>query len=248
MTYIAIGLIVGLIMGLTGAGGALISIPLFLGFLGISLKEATVLSLAAVVLGTAVNLIGQVKKISLKIAVSLSFAGVFANYITLPLKAKTPEIVIAGFLTAIGLYSVFSVWNKKAESPIETKEDFSIGKSLLSGFTLGIITTFTGLGGGVILIPILIRIFGKSYAEALPTSLSTILLVSLASFIFQSTTALSLITSSQLGLIGAGAVLAAVGLKLILKKFPVNTVTMARKIVFTGVTIYSIMTVLLKAL
>ena len=56
MSNILIGVIVGLIMGLTGAGGALISIPLFLSLMNVSLKEATVLSLIAVMLGSLINL------------------------------------------------------------------------------------------------------------------------------------------------------------------------------------------------
>ena len=47
---VLLGVIIGVVMGLTGAGGALVAIPLFMQFQGMSLKEASVFSLIAVVI------------------------------------------------------------------------------------------------------------------------------------------------------------------------------------------------------
>lgn len=248
MIYTAIGLIVGIIMGLTGAGGALISIPLFISFLNTSLKEATVLSLVAVVFGTTVNLLGQISKVNQRIVISLALAGAVTNYLSLPLKAITSEIVIAVLLTAIGLYSIISVWTKSKSSPSKKEESHVVVKAILAGSGLGLITTLTGLGGGVILVPILINFFGKTYQEALPTSLATILLISLTSFIFQFQTAMSLISIPQLTLIGGGAVLAYFLLKMIMRKLEENKILQTRRIVFTLVTVYSVISVIIKAM
>ena len=204
MIYTTIGLIVGLIMGLTGGGGAMISIPLFISLLDTSLKDATVLSLVAVVFGTAVNLFGQISKVNRRIAISLSGAGAVTNYLSLPLKSETSEIVIASLLSVIGIYSIASVWGRSNVSSKVAEDTKVVFKALLAGAFLGLITTLTGLGGGVFLVPVLIKFFGKSYQEALPTSLATILLISMTSFIFQSKTALSLISFSQLAMIGGG--------------------------------------------
>lgn len=246
MIYITIGLIVGIIMGLTGAGGAMISIPLFIGFLDTSLRDATVLSLVAVIFGTAVNLIGQISKINKKIAISMSSAGAMTNYISLPLKTETPEIVIASLLTGLGIYSIASVWSKNIKPSSAEEEAHIILKALLAGSLLGLITTLTGLGGGVILIPILIKFFGKNYQDALPTSLATILLISLTSFILQSKVALSLISFIQLSLIAGGAILAFLMLQLFIKKMNEKRILQTRKFTFTIVTIYSIISVIIK--
>ena len=248
MIYVTIGLIVGIIMGLTGAGGAMISIPLFMGFLDSSFKEATVLSLVAVVFGTAVNLFGQISKVNKKIAIYLSGAGALTNYLSLPLKSKTPELLIATRLTIIGIYSIVSVWGRRKKSSSKKEMTGLVAKALVAGALLGLITTLTGLGGGVILIPILIKFFNKDYQEALPTSLATILLISMTAFIFQAKTALNLISFSQLALIGGGAVLANFMLKAVLKKIPEDTILKIRRIVFTLVTVYSVTTVIIKAL
>ena len=248
MVYTMVGLVVGIIMGLTGAGGAMISIPLFLHFLNTSLKEATVLSLVAVVLGTAINLIGQASKANKQIILFFSLAGALTNYLSLPLKAKTPDELIAGILSCIGIYSIWSIWNKKKEINSQEKTNLIIPKALMAGSFVGLLTTLTGLGGGVILIPILINFFGNSYEKALPTSLGTILLISLTSFIFQSATAFELITLPQLSLMTAGAVLAFILLKLLIKKVEDQKILLIRKFVFTAVTIYSIISVIYKAI
>ena len=245
MIHIVIGLIVGIIMGLTGAGGALISIPLFMHLIGASLKEATVLSLIAVLLGTGINLIGQLKRVDKKIVLYFSFFGGVANYLTLSLKNIVSEMLIASLLVAIGSYSLWNVWQKKKTSTPSAGE-ISVIKLMMTGLALGLITTLTGLGGGVILVPILIAIFNKSYDDALPTSLATIFLISSMSLVMQFQSGIKLITLSEIFLIGLGAVISYGVLKLILKQLSSSRVDALRKIVFTVVVLYSLTTVLIK--
>jgi uncharacterized protein len=247
MLHATIGLIVGLIMGLTGAGGALISIPLFLNLLNTSLKEATVLSLVAVIFGTAANLLGVLKQVDRKIILFFVGFGAIANYLSLPLKAIIPELGIAALLTLIGIYSVWGVWGKPKQQQNINVPPHPI-KMALTGLLLGLITTLTGLGGGVLLVPVLIQVFGKTYQEALPTSLATILLISGISFLLQLQTGMGLISIYELGLLAAGAAAAFFCLKLLLKKLNPEAVNKLRQIVFTLVAIYSITTVLISSL
>lgn len=246
MLHALIGLTVGLIMGLTGAGGALISIPLFLFLLGATLKEATVLSLIAVMLGTAVNLFRQKHQIDKKVVMNFVSFGTIANYASLPLKALIPDVVIALLLTAVGIYSIWSIWENRSDQTI-THPKTNLVKLAGTGLFLGLITTLTGLGGGVLLVPILIRGFGKSYEEALPTSLATIFLISLISFILQIKIGLELITSFEIGLIAIGALTAFFVLKLVLRRIHISKIESFRKIVFTLVTLYSVSSVLIKS-
>lgn len=247
MEYIGIGLIVGIIMGLTGAGGAMISIPLFIHLLNSSIQQATTLSLLAVVFGTLFNLIGQISQANKKIIFILSASGALTNYISLPIKESTPDIVVAGLLSLIGIYGIKIVWKKKPLSSSQ-KEEGVFWKSLLFGILLGLITTLTGLGGGVVLVPILIKFFGKSYEEALPTSLGSILLVSLTAFIFQFKTATSLISLLQMVYLIGGSILSFILLKSLLPKINKTNIDKIRKLAFTLVTIYSTVSIIIKAL
>lgn len=245
MAYLSIGLIVGMIMGLTGAGGALVAIPLFLSLLNFSLKEATVLSLLAVIIGTSVNLIKHVRQAEIKLVGGFVFFGALANYWTLPLKKSLPDIMLAAILFVIGVYSVLSVWRKKAQSHPSQE---SIWKTILFGAGLGILTTLTGLGGGVVLVPILIRFYNKTYEEALPSSLLTILLISILSFLLQIKVAKEILQLGQLGWLLAGSLLAYFVLNGLVNKMKPDHVQLLRKLTFTAVAIYSVSVVIIKSI
>jgi uncharacterized membrane protein YfcA len=246
MIHTFIGLTVGIIMGLTGAGGALISIPLFISLLNSSLKEATVLSLIAVLSGTLINLFSQKYKLDKKIVMGFVVFGAISNYATLPLKFYISDIVIALLLTCITAYSLWSIWGNRTTRPL-TQAKPNMLKLIGTGLFLGLVTTMTGLGGGVLLVPILIIGFGKTYEEALPTSLATIFFISLISFLLQMKAGLELITPPEIGLIALGSLIGFLVLKLVLSKIANHKIEMIRKTVFTLVTLYSISSVLLKS-
>ena len=235
-------------MGLTGAGGALISIPLFMNLENTLLREATVLSLLAVIFGTSANLLGQFRKIDLKIVLFFSLSGAASNFASLKVKSLIPDIVVASVLTLIGLYSLWGVWRKSSKHASSTLHQESYIKLLAIGLMLGVLTTLTGLGGGVVLVPILMTLFGKTYEEALPTSLATIFIVSLTAFIFQLSTALSIVSLVEIMLLAGGSLISFLVLKASLRYFSDQTLTVLRKTVFTLVTIYSIGNVLWKTI
>lgn len=247
MTYSFIGLIVGLIMGLTGAGGALISIPLFIILIGASLKEATFLSLLAVILGTGLNLFGKIKEVDKPILGGLVFFGAIGNYFSLPLKQSVPESTIAFLLLAIGIYSLWGVWGPGPRAESSSQKGIIL-KLALTGLMLGLITTLTGLGGGVLLVPVLMLIFGKTYADALPTSLGTILIISSVSFFLQLQTSMDLLSFELLFFLSLGTFFALGVLHLLLPRLSKEKVTILRKVIFTMVTVYSVGTVLTRSL
>lgn len=245
MTYALIGFIVGTIMGMTGAGGAFVAIPLFQIFLKASLKDATVLSLIAVLIGTGVNLIGRTQVVKWKMVFGFAVFGTFANYVGLPLKKLVPDLVIVSLLLSFGLFSIYSVWH----SILANKDAFvqiNVFKVIGIGLLLGLVTTLTGLGGGVLLIPLLLKIFGMTYEEALPTSLAIILLITLSALIFQGPKTLDLISPMEILSIGAGSILAFAGLQKMLSSLSAAKVLKLRKIVFTISTIASLLIVVAK--
>lgn len=246
MTFIFIGFIVGLVMGLTGAGGALISIPLFLGLLATSLKEATVLSLLAVILGTSVNLWKDISRIDKKIVATFSLFGIGSSIFASGWKDFLPDIIVALLLLLIAIYSLWSVWQDKGNQSTAGNE--SLFLLILTGLFLGVVTTLTGLGGGVLLIPLLMRVFGKSYDEALPSSLASILFISLGSFLIQMDSVASLVGSKDVALMFVGSITSYFSLKFILKKISEERILLFRKSVFTLVTIYAIGSVLVEAI
>ena len=175
MIELIIGILIGIVMGLTGAGGALVAIPLFMQFMFQSLKEASLYSLIAVVLASLINYLTQKFFTQYKTGLIIIAASAFGSFVTAPFKEALPSIWIAVILTLVSVYALYSVW-----SPAKIKPEH-LGRpcencwlSMIVGFFLGALTTFTGLGGGVLMLPILIGLYHFSQEQAVATSLFTV--------------------------------------------------------------------------
>ena len=231
---IIIGSIIGIVIGLTGAGGALIAIPLFLHFLDMSLKEATVYSLLTVIIASLLNFFYQRKYSDYKLAMSIVLFSSVGSFLTNPLKSKMPEIYVALMLAAVSLYSLYSIWKptptlaKKTTTP-------PIWLTGLIGLLLGALTTFTGLGGGVLMLPLLIGFYGFEQNKAVATSLLIIALSSLFSLAIQVYAGANFEFNRQLLGLVFGILISAIGIIFILKKLSPKVLIVIRKVVFTGV-------------
>lgn len=180
------GILIGIVMGLTGAGGALVAIPLFMQFMGQSLKEASLYSLIAVVLASLLNFLAQRSYAQYKTGLLIVASSAVGSYLTAPFKAALSSFWIALILAGVSLYALYSVW-----FPVKIKEDGkdksleSIWLSIVIGLALGALTTFTGLGGGVLMLPILLGLYRFKQPNAVATSLLAVGLSSLSSLIIQ---------------------------------------------------------------
>ena len=69
MPFGMIGALVGLSLALTGSGGALLAIPLFMAVLGFTLKMGTFYSLIVVVMASLIGIFANYKDVNVKYAV-----------------------------------------------------------------------------------------------------------------------------------------------------------------------------------
>lgn len=234
-----IGAIIGLVMGLTGAGGALVAIPLFMHFLGMSLKEASVYSLLAVVIASLSNFYYQRKHAHLKLALIFVISSTAGSFLSQPYKNILPEIGIAILLTLVALYSLYGVWKESAIKMGGNKTPHLLF-TILIGLALGVLTTFTGLGGGVLMLPILLSLYKLPQNQAVATSLVVVGLSSLSSFIIQVSRGLSLKIDEQILLLVIGIFVVSYFLKILMTKFPESFIKKTRKLVFTVVVILAL--------
>jgi uncharacterized membrane protein YfcA len=240
MLEIFIGITIGFVMGLTGAGGALVAIPLFIHFLEMSLKEASLYSLMAVVFASLLNFYYQRKNVVIKIAFALIFSSAIGSFISHPYKKLIPDIGVKNILTFIAIYSLYTIWNPKKIKYENNEIYFSWGVSFIIGMILGVLTTFTGLGGGVLLLPVLLGVYSLREERAVATSLLVIGLSSLASFSIQMFQTESLKVESNFLLIAFGILVTSYALKIVLKRIPSNITSYSRKVVFTSVVILAV--------
>ncbi|MCO4755441.1 MAG: sulfite exporter TauE/SafE family protein [Bacteriovoracaceae bacterium] len=239
MSFLIIGSIVGIVMGLTGAGGALISIPLSMTLLDLTVKEATVLSLVVVVIGALLNLLANKEKPNIKLSGSFLLFGSLGSWASKSLKDMMPDLGVTIMLIIIALYSLWSIW-KRSKNGKSSQVDVKVYKTIITGVLLGVVTTLTGLGGGVLLVPILMSIFGFTYNKAVPTSLLAIILISTSSLILQWEKASAVVALSEVGYMAIGVLISAILLRILLKRISPDKTELTRKVVFSVITTYSI--------
>jgi uncharacterized membrane protein YfcA len=242
MIYLFCGVIIGVVMGLTGAGGALVAIPLFMQFLGMSLKEASVYSLLAVVVASMMNYLAQRKATQYKTAFIVIVFSALGSYLTAPYKENLPTMVVAILLALVSLYALYSVWlppKKSSTGPIIPRENFAL--SLTIGLLLGALTTFTGLGGGVLMLPLFLALYRYSQSQAVATSLFAVGLSSLASLIVQVARGTRFELEINLIFLMVGILFSVLILNQFVKRLPNVVVTRTRQIVFTLVVIIALL-------
>lgn len=179
MEWSVVGLSVGIVLALTGAGGSILAIPLFITLLSMPLVMATTSSLIVVVVAALIGAATLPGKINVRVALLLFLASTFGAWVTLPIKSSMPEITLKLLLAFISLYSLLIMW-RPVNYKLSLKRPFVL--HLIGGFILGGLTTLTGLGGGIVLLPWLKVSTGK---VDIVTSLATIALISSFSLTLQ---------------------------------------------------------------
>ena len=254
ITWIGIGAVTGLLLGLTGAGGAILSVPLFIYLNGASLSEATLQSLLPVFAGAALGWLAQRSASQTRLALSLAAASALGSYLFTPLKPITPDWVIRGLFVALCSLSLASLWRPKKAStqdtpqpdPTETMAP-SLLSTTLAGVILGGLVTLTGLGGGVLLIPLLSGPFQLSLPAATATSLLTVSLSALSSLILQGMRHPLPLDARQALALFLGSVASALVTRELIRRVPEAKLNAIRKTLVSVVIVGSLAALFMKA-
>lgn len=233
VTWLAVGLSVGGVMGLTGAGGALVAVPIFISGMGTTVHEATQFSLWAVFLGSILNAWiarSEVRWHWAAVVIPLSWT---ASHWVQPYKAALSPTQISWMIIAVATWSLVTLWRKPRTSK-KTSSLKKIPPQLLPiGLAVGTLNTLTGLGGGAILVPSLLRIHPTiSPTLAMSTSLGIIVGSSAGSLWIQRALPPSW---EALEALGIGLFVAAWAARAVLRMQKPQTADRIRKVAFTCV-------------
>ncbi|WP_133441066.1 MULTISPECIES: sulfite exporter TauE/SafE family protein [Chryseobacterium] len=191
--------VIGLVMGLIGGGGSILSVPVFVYVFGFDPVTATTLSLFVVGVTSLVGSAGFVKEKMIDFQTALIFGipsvlGVlFSRRLVLP---HLPEYIISRwgitmtrdmfllFLFAILMLIASAKMIRKTERPSGRKQTENNYTILISqGLLVGIITGLIGAGGGFLIVPALVMLIGLPMKRAVATSLFIIALNSILGFL-----------------------------------------------------------------
>jgi uncharacterized protein len=184
--HIIIGLllsaVIGLSLGLIGAGGSIITVPLLVYVLRVHPHQAVGMSLAVV--GSTARVGAGMH--ALRSAVSLRTALLFAAGGVLGALGGTrltylvsPSTLLLIFAALMFLVATLMLRDRR---PDEQRVPASLPRSLAAGLGVGVLTGFLGVGGGFLIVPALVLFGGLSMKQAVGTSLLVIAVNSAAGF------------------------------------------------------------------
>ena len=205
-----LGLIVGLLMGLTGAGGGILSVPLLVFALHLNMVDASPISLAAIALAASVGaLLGLKNKLlRYKAAVFMAIFGVALAPAGFWIASRIPNGPLLLIFSGALFYSALNQYRQARKKTLGIPDpprkpppcliDPTIGKLYwnvpcakalaLTGGLAGLLSGLLGVGGGFIIIPALKRYTNLSAQSIIATSLGVQALISGGSVVFSAAT------------------------------------------------------------
>jgi uncharacterized protein len=185
------GALVGFASGLLGVGGGFIMVPIqFFLLTSLGVDPTTAIRVAfgtslAVILPTAVSgAIGHARRgaVLSRPLILMGFSGLIAALVGGTLAAHTPGIYLK---TIFGILVLISgIWMLIAKYPeVSGVPKKGVLNYLLIGFLTGLLSGLLGVGGGVVLVPILIILMGFSMIKAVGTSTAVLIFTSLGGII-----------------------------------------------------------------
>ncbi len=193
-------LIIGVVLGLIGGGGSILTVPVLVYLLGINPVTATAYSLFVV--GTS-SLVGAVKnmqkkRVAYRTAIVFSIPAFIAVYatrkflvpaipdhiITIAGLEITKNIAIMLFFAFIMILASVSMIREQKERPVKAeKVKYNYPLIIVEGLIVGVLTGIVGAGGGFLIIPALVLLAKLPMKKAVATSLLIIAIKSLIGFI-----------------------------------------------------------------
>lgn len=192
-----IAFLIGTVMGLTGAGGSILAVPVFTYLLRLDIITATGHSLFVVGITSLTGAIKNIIQGNIELKPALYFS--IPSLVTVIVTRGTivpliPDVIfgndnlviekqslLLGLFAILIFYAAYSMLKKKPEQEIKTQ--FDIKRLALQGALLGIIMGLLGAGGGFMVIPVLVLIAGMEMKKAIGTSLMIISVNALSGFI-----------------------------------------------------------------
>ncbi|HAF78325.1 MAG TPA: sulfite exporter TauE/SafE family protein [Maribacter sp.] len=193
-------LLIGLVLGLIGGGGSILTVPILVYALALNPVIATAYSLFVV---GATSLIGAIKNmmkgmVDYRTAIIFAVPAFIAVYLTraflIPAIPEelfsvnsfmvTKNLAIMLFFAIIMLLaSVSMIRNKRKEIDEEAQITYNYPLIIIEGLVVGTITGIVGAGGGFLIIPALVLLAKLPMKKAVATSLLIIAIKSLIGFL-----------------------------------------------------------------
>ncbi len=191
------GICIGAIMGLTGAGGGILAVPVLVAGMGWTMQQAAPVALIAVAAGAAVGALDGFRQrlVRYKAAILMSLCGIPVTYLGQKWANLMPQFILIG---GFGLLMVAVSWRfyRQSQQKLMVDGEDSLRLAFINdatgkfiwtpvsalvlasiGMLTGLMTGLLGVGGGFLIVPLMRRFTYLAVPGIVATSLFVITLV-----------------------------------------------------------------------
>lgn len=190
ITALALGLLVGTLVGLVGGGGSILAVPALVYGVGLPLSSAIPTSLLVVGAASAVAVLPRLRTgVNWRLAAIIGAAGIATAYLGAMVNSLLePRVLLLAFAVIMVVAGVTMFFTTKAVGgPCAlpgggTNWRSCLPRALATGAVVGFLTGLLGVGGGFLIVPALTLVLGLPMGLTIGTSLVIIVINATAGF------------------------------------------------------------------
>ena len=184
MLILFLSAVIGLIVGLLGAGGSIMTIPLFVYVQGMPAAEAIASSLLVVAMASTFALIrhGWRGLIQWRIGFIFGISGIVSSFFGGQIGSHLPEGLLLFAFSLMMATSGIAMIRQRNSSAVDQESKPKTYRLLLDGAFVGFVTGIVGAGGGFMVVPALVLFGGLAIKEAIATSLLVVIMKCFGAF------------------------------------------------------------------
>ena len=188
---LALGLVIGALVGLLGGGGSILAVPALVYAAGQSLPQAIATSLLVVGITAVVALLPRLRtgQVAWRIALLFGAAGAATAFAGAAVNRLLPDDVVLALFAALMIGAGIRMLQERPTAGAACAVDGGpvnwrrcLPRTLAGGLVVGFLTGLLGVGGGFLIIPVLVLVLGLPMTTAIGTSLVIVALNSAAGF------------------------------------------------------------------
>ena len=185
------GTLTGLLLGMLGSGGSIVTLPLLVYLAGVDVKPAMAMTFGIVAITAAFATLqhGRKGRVNVKVAAVFGLTGMAGTFAGARLGVWMPDALQMGMFATIMLLAAWRMFGNTpvpvaAGGPAMPRERtvFGLPPVAVHGLTVGVLTGMVGVGGGFLIVPALVLMSGLSIRDAVGTSLLVVAMKSIAGF------------------------------------------------------------------
>jgi uncharacterized protein len=171
-----IGVIGGMLSGLVGVGGGIVFVPGLLLVGGWTIQEAVAASLIIIVFSSLSGTIRNARSsdpVNWRVAGFLSLAVAPSSLIGVLISRISPEVVVEVAFATLLLALAYPT--ARGGGAYDSDKRIALLLVFLAGIFIGTVSGLVGVGGGVVMVPLMVLGMGLTTKQAVSTSLAVVM-------------------------------------------------------------------------